>query len=465
MAQSERFTRSYFIKWAVCVLLAALFFLIPITEVYTVAMRNFFAITVFVMAIVAFGFFDMAIPAFLLVSLYVFSGTAPAGVVFGPWSGGTTMFMLIGAFVFANVLGETGLLKRVSYWTILKLGGRFNGLVYALYFAGIIMALLTFHNAYILVTFLTFSLLKALDIKKFSKEAIVLCAAGAIGAYGITPFVYAPAENAMIDGAIGSFLPDVTFTWYTRTLYGWPIFFAGLLTLFLLTRIYKTKNTSLGDRMDSFRQEYEAMGPLSLPEKKAIVCTVILAGYLILSTPMGWQANYVFMILPWIMIMPGAGIGTVKSFKDVYMGTLFFISGCMAIGTVGAHVGLGNLITTVVTPHLQGLPPIALMFAFVAVGALANFALTPFAMLGSLSAPFCQLAISLNLNPMFALMSLITSISTVFMPHEVTCFVVLFGFGYFKMKDFMKFMGLYSLVIFVFMGVIVFPYWTLLGLV
>lgn len=456
--------KSNLIKWSIVFILTAAIYLIPISEVFTASMRNFFAITVFIMAIVAFGFFDMAIPSFLLVSLYVIFEVAPASVVFSPWSGSTTLYMMIGAFVFANVLGECGLLKRVSYWTIIKLGGSFNGVVYAVYLAGVILALLTFHNGYILEVVLAYSVVTTLKLKQYSKEAALICCAGALGAYGLTPFVYAPTENGLIYGSIGALLPEITFEWYTRFIYAWPLFFVSLFTLWILTRIYKTKNFAMGDGLSGIKEEYKNMGKLSVAQKKAIFCTIILAAYLVLAPFHKLPTNYIFMTLPWLMIIPKFGIGSIQSFKDVYMGLMFFISGCMAIGSVGTYVGLGNLVTTVITPQLEGLNALPMMYAFLFVGTLANFALTPYAMLSTLSLPFCQLALDLGIDPMFSLMSLIVSTSVIFMPHEVACYAVLFGFGWVKMGDFIKTIGLYAVLICIFSGLVLYPYWSLLGL-
>ena len=113
--------KMYWIKWLICIALAAVFFLIPTSDIYTPTLQRFFAITVFVMAVVAFNFFDMAIPAFALPIAYILFQVAPPATVFAPWTGGTTIFMIIGAFVFSNLLDECGLLRRISYWTIVKL--------------------------------------------------------------------------------------------------------------------------------------------------------------------------------------------------------------------------------------------------------------------------------------------------------------------------------------------------------
>lgn len=453
------------IKWSITIILPALILCIPLSDVFTSTIRMFFAITVFVMAIIACGFFDMAVLAFLLPALYILMGVAPASTVFAPWSGSTTMYMIIGAFLYANVLNECGLLKRISYWTIRKLGGSYNGMVYAIFIAGLILATLTFNNGYILEVFLTASICLVLELKKGSKEAAIICCAGALGAYGLAPYTYYPAENGIISTAVAEILPNIQFTWFTRLYYAWPLLLTCFLTLWILTKIYKTKHITVGKGIEYFNHEYEKLGPLSAEEKRAVRFSVILGVYLVTQSIHKLPADYIFMVLPWLMIVPKIGVGTKKSVDDIYLGVVFFISSCMAIGTVGVSIGLGDLISKTLTPHLIGLHPLALMYAFLGVGSLANFALTPFAMLSGLSAPFCQIAMDLGLDPMFSLMSLITSTATVFMPHEVTCYVVLFSFGYITMGDFIKTVGLYSILTLIVIGMVVYPWWCFIGLI
>lgn len=293
----------------------------------------------------------------------------------------------------------------------------------------------------------------------------MICTAGALGAQGIVACTYYPAENGIIVAALADLLPDVSFGLLTRTYYAWPIFFGCLLTLFILTRIYKTKDMKLSNGLDKFRKDYESLGKMTAAEKKAIFFMILLVIYLITCPIHGLSADYAFLVLPWIMVLPGTGIGTVKSVEDVKLGVLFFITGCMSIGTVGVYVGIGDLISANLTPILESLSPLAMGYAFLAVGTLANFALTPFAMLSGLSAPFVQVALDLGMSPMFSLMSLVLSTAAVFMPHEIVCFAVLYSFGYIKMSDFIKMVGLNTIITFILYGVVIYPWWNIIGLI
>ena len=204
---------------------------------------------------------------------------------------------------------------------------------------------------------------------------------------------------------------------------------------------------------------------MTAAEKKAVVCSVILLVFLITSPIHKLPSEYAFLVLPWIMVLPGMRIGTIQSVNNIKLGVLFFITGCMSIGTVGVAVGLDDMISVGLAPMLSNLGPFALMFAFVGLGALANMALTPFAMLSGLSVPFCQVALDMGLNPMFSLMCLAISTAAVFMPHEIVCYAVLYSFGYIKMKDFIFMVGLNTIITFIIMGIIIFPWWNFIGLI
>ena len=53
----------------------------------------------------------------------------------------STVFMIFGAFVFANILQDTGLLKRIAFLCIYRLGGNFRGLMIGIFVATVKLSL------------------------------------------------------------------------------------------------------------------------------------------------------------------------------------------------------------------------------------------------------------------------------------------------------------------------------------
>ncbi len=101
---------SVLIKWLLTLLVPLIFLLIPVSDTYTSELQMFFMITIFIIIMLAFDLLPTLLPAVLLPTLYLLSGIAPIETIFSPWVG-TTIFMILGAFVFTNVLEQCGLLS------------------------------------------------------------------------------------------------------------------------------------------------------------------------------------------------------------------------------------------------------------------------------------------------------------------------------------------------------------------
>ena len=52
----------------------------------------------------------------------------------------------------------------------------------------------------------------------------------------------------------------------------------------------------------------------------------------------------------------------------------------------------------------------------------------------------------------------------IILPYEHTTFLIMFSFGMMSMKDFAKFFSVNTVVCFIFLMVVMLPYWAMLGL-
>ncbi len=81
---------------------------------------------------------------------YIALGIAPANVVMSPWVG-TTMLMIVGAFVIAASLEACGLLKRVAFYLMCKVKSNYTALLFTITFVGILINILTSGRAYLIM--------------------------------------------------------------------------------------------------------------------------------------------------------------------------------------------------------------------------------------------------------------------------------------------------------------------------
>lgn len=463
MTNSSTFNSQTLFKWMITLLVTFSVFLIPINDSYTHELRIFFAITLFCILIVAFEFFDTIIPAVLLPTMYLISGIVPAPIAFGSWTS-TTVWMIFGAILLANVLEECGLLPRLAYWCILKCGASFTGIMFGIFFAGVALNFVTFCQAFIIMMVFGYGIIKALKLQP-SLASGILCFATMLGGEGApSSFMYNPGYLALAEEGIRQVVPGFTAVWYEMIFYNGLIFFFFIFILWMMSIIFKTKDIKLEGGKEYFQKEYQNLGPVSRKEKISIFVLVILMIYLFTGPWHKYPAAYGFMILPYLLFLPGIEVGTKSAVKKINFSIFFFIASCLGIGSVGGALGFGQLLSNVVTPLLQDSSPLFALLVMIFCGMLGNLFMTPYAMMAGLSMPFAQIGVDLGLDPMATVMSLVIATDLVFFPYEVAPYLLMFGFGMISMKDFVRFNLAKTILTFIFFIVVIYPMWSFFGL-
>lgn len=449
------------IGWGVTILLPLIIGVIPVQGMFTEGLRKFFMITVFVILIIAFELIPKLAASILLPTLYLVTGLAPVEVAFGSWTN-TTVWMVLGGLVFSAVLEECGLLERIAYFIITKCGGTYVGTVFACFVIGIILNLITFCNGWLVASVLVYGVCKAMGLKP-SKESALLCFAGTIGATGCTVCLYYPGYFSIIEGSVREFIPDYTMTMTSSLKYnGWFILWC-IICILILMKVYHTKDLKTSAGKEILEEHYKSLGHITGKEKRGIILVLILLVYLCSTRITGLPAAYGFMVISVLVFLPGIGIGNEGTVKKINFTTVFFVSSCLEIGIAGAAVGFGDFLTSIAVPALQGKGMLFVCLAFIIIGMIANLFMTPYAMLGGLSLPFAQMAVSLGMSPVTACMLLLYSCEVLFFPYESAGNLIMYEFGMMSMGRFVKEMTLKAVIMIVGFVVVMYPMWKLMG--
>lgn len=121
------------VLFGISLLLPALIWFIPVSEVFTQPLQLYFIITLFVILLMAFELVPMLVSGMLFGTLYFMSGIVDMQTAFSYWTTPMT-WMIFGGLIFSAVLEQCGLLSRIAYWIIYKCGGSFNGAVFGVFF-------------------------------------------------------------------------------------------------------------------------------------------------------------------------------------------------------------------------------------------------------------------------------------------------------------------------------------------
>lgn len=464
VASSEKHNRSYYIKWAVSVLLPLVFLIPETSETYTYELKAYLALTCFTILLFAFELLSTLIPTLLLPACYLIFQVVPAATAFQPYTQ-TVIWMLVGGFVFANALEECGLLNRIAYFFARLCKGSFNRLLYFLYFGCIAIEFVTFGNAWLVVIMLCFGICKSLGYDKPCRESLLLMVVAQLGAASFSNFIYTPVTWGIIGQGAASVIEGYMLPWYQEIVYGFPTLLIALITIWVFTKILKTKNLEIKGGNERLDSEYKKMGTMSVKERKGSVLALVLIIYLLTNPLHGLSTDYGFMIIPLLCFFPGINIATSESLNKIGLNLIAFIATCMSIGQVGAAVGAGTLISNFLAPVLANFSPILLAFACVIIGIVVNFFMTPAGMDALLSPIIAELSLSMGIaNPVAFLMSLMFVNDLILLPYENSETLVIFSLGLITMKDFIKFNALKITIFIVLYWILVIPYWLLIGI-
>jgi len=425
------------IKTAITFAIPIVIALLPVTEVFTYEMKMAIALTVWMLMWSAFDLTNLAIPAVIWVMLLILLNVVPVNVALGPWLG-NMMYGAIGCMLLANVLNQCGLLKRVAYWVAIKCGGSFNKAVYAIFFAAFAVSIVTFAAGSVVCAALSFGFVQAMGLMK-KKEGAIIMMAGMLGGSTVRMFLYYPVTMGPLLQSVWSVNPDFTLNFAQLFKYNWPVLIFCLLFIFLMETVLKTKNSDVNGSKEYFHPKYNELGKMTITEKKAVIGVIAILAWIVTNPIHGLDAMYAFALVPFILCMPGIDVGTYENIQDVSWSTIIFFAPCLAIGGVCGIVGITALIGEFAALILSNFGVFGTLVVVLIFGFVANFCMTPVAMLAAFLGLLYSIATTAGFAPLALLFTFNMSTDMVILSYEYLTFLVFYAFGGMTMKQFFSF--------------------------
>lgn len=451
------------IKWIFTIVLPILLYLIPTNEIYTSAIRAFIVATIFFICLAAFDLIPVLIAGLLLPMLYVLLGATSVDVALSTWSSSFLMWAVIGGFVFAYALDESGLITRFVYWAAVKCKGKFVPLVFTLLGLSFLIQFITFVNSWMILIVLCFGIVEALNLK-FTKQGLIIMIIAQITAAMPCVFFYNPGIAAIYQSGVQMMIPDYTMNWLSLPYLGWLAVPITFLIIFIFLKIYKVSKSDLPGGKEYFEEQYAKLGKISKKEKWALLILIIVFLFLATTEFHHIDGNYAFVLFPALFFLPGVNVATKDTLKRIDIGYVIFIASCMGIGTVGGAVGIGQIIAEYGGALLTGWPIPVFLIVCLLFGIALNLLMTPGAMLALMAGPLTALGLQMGIeNPLIPAMALYFANELVFLPFENSYVLIVYGFNTMTLKDFMQY-NIIKMVLFVILfAAIIIPYWYLIG--
>lgn len=451
------------IKWLVTFGIPVLFYFSPIgldpTHKIFLAL-TFFAVTAWVTEVMPNDAVGMLLPV-----LYVVFNVAPADVAFSPWFQGV-IWMTLGALIMGTAMIRTGVCKRIAYWSILRVGGGIKGMMWGLALCGVILAIVVPANVARLSILIPFAvgICQALNIEAKTKDAsaIMLAAFFAVSCPGLGVLT-GNGQNLLANGVFGQAM-GFQVSWATWLMHNMvPALVWTLIAIAATIFVLKPGTHGNSSSLEEIRKRYQAMGKVRSAEYKVIVvAAIIVIGFLTQSIH-GLDPNMLFILAYPLYFMPKMDILEHKDFNSTNVLIIFFIAGAMSIGAVAGHIKLTTLISDNLVPYLSGsaFKMVSLTWLF---GTVLNFFLTPLAIVATFTGLMAQMAVQLGVNPEVILYTLLYAADTYIFPYEFAFLLFVMSFGYLAYKDIIKVMLLRTVGAGLFIVLVAYPFWKLIGL-
>ncbi len=404
---------------------------------------------------VIFWAFGIAQPGYVsglyLLLLAVFK-VAPTTLIFSTWTT-SMMYLIIGAYLIAVAVKESGLGERIAYKFIVKYVSSFKSIIISIFALTFILALLIPHpwpRAFLIMSVMAVVVKSA----AIPHEDAVKIGFTVFTASIPVSMIFLTGDASINPLAATSCAPEPVgwLRWFE--VMGLPMIVTSIITMVMILFMFKpTKEVSV-NKGESLAK-LQAMGP-----RIVLWMTDTMHGI-----DIGWVTLFIAMG----MAMPRiGGILTPQSWGGVPVQTLIFLTAAVAIGRVGGATGMNTWIAQTVLP---GSVPenMLVLAAFITAVSIAIHMLfgSVIAVMGIVIPAMLAFTGSMGISTIIPVMIAYIAINAHFiLPFHNLAILVGVGEdnGMYTEKETIKFGVPFTIVLFIITVGVAVPWWKVIGL-
>ena len=462
MAASTGASKKLLTKWIVSLLIPILvYFLLPVDgKTVTQPMAMFLAVTVWAVCLWATEAMNDVAVALILPVLYVALCGVKQGVVYSPWLSEIPL-IAIGGFALGKMMMDTGLGRRIGLSCVRIMGGSYVGTLIGFTIAMMIVSAMVpsvIGKAAIFCA-ISIPLCDALDYKPKSREATAIVLTCFLAEAGSNLCYMTGASTTVLGLGIIGKATGIHTTWLEYAMHNFlPGLFYTAMSLALVILILPTKVNRQALRA-VVHAKYEELGPVTPDQKKTAILLIATIIMLVTDKFHGIGAGLVMIGVTFVAFLPGIKLMDGPKFAKINFAPLFFVMGCMTIGSAGGALKVTGWLAGLALPYFQNLGESTIGLASYALGVVVNFLLTPLAGIGSMTAPLSEFALQLNMDPRILFYPFMFGMDNYIFPYEFAVLLFFFSTGYIHFGDMVKVLAARMVLAAAFVVFIGIPYW------
>ncbi len=423
----------------------------------------FFTLTSTALALWALGLMSDTFVAIALPIFYIVFQIGKPNAILNAWMS-SVGWIVVGGLIFANMMMRTGLAKRLAIWALYITRGSFNRLLWGILLAGFVIApaIPSVMGKAALISVVCIGICEALGLEKRSKAASAVILAGFIGvATSKVGLLTGAADITMYVGQMAQVMGKPV-SWGAYFLHNFPLAcLYGVLSLLTLLFVLKPKMTQ--DSIGYVTKAHAELGPMNTAEKKTGVLILLLILLLLTDRLHGLDAGWVIIMLSFVAFIPAVGLMNEGIFQKMSLASVFFVVGCMSIGSAAKASGADKMLVDAIAPMFKGQSGLTSMLLGYFAGTAMNFLLTPLAAFSAMTVPLTELALEVGVSPIPVMYGFSYGLEQYIFPYEYAVLLFFYATGWVHLRHIMLVFFVRFLVALVLLAAVAYPYWNMLG--
>lgn len=390
---------------------------------------------------------------------------AETSVIFSPWTG-TTMYLVIGAYLIAGAVKSSGFGERLAYNFILKFVNSYKSIIISIFILTFILSILIPHpwpRAFLIMSVMAVVIKSA----KMPKEDAAKVGFTVFAASVPVSLIFLTGDSVINPLAVEA--SGVSVSWIQWFYYmGIPNIISSILTCILVLVLFKPSTVVQIDK-EEIRQKLAALGKLSSMEIRTIVWLVIAIVLWLTDSVHGINIGWVTLMVAMLMSFPViGGVLTPKNWGDVPMHVLIFLTAAISIGKVGAVTGMNTWLADTILPNSVSSNLFVLAAFITVIAILIHMVLgSVIAVMGIVIPAILIFTEPLGINPIVPTLIVYTAIAMhyIFPFHHLN---ILVGQGeengMYTQKEVLRLGIPLTVVVFIIVLLVEIPWWKLIGL-
>jgi di/tricarboxylate transporter len=376
------------------------------------------------------------------------------------------MYLVIGAYLIAGAVKSSGLGERIAYAFIIKFVDSYSSIIISSFVLTFILSILIPHpwpRAFLIMSVMSV-VIRSADLPK---EDSVKIGFSVFAASVPVSLIFLTGDSVINPLAVQA--SGMQIGWFDWLKYmGVPAIAASILTCILILVLFKPSRKVTMNK-DEIRSKLTAMGKLKVIEKRTLIWLAIAVTFWMTDSVHGVNIGWVTLIIAMMMSLPVVGeVLTPKSWSEVPVHVLLFLTAAMAIGKVGGATGMNAWIADTILPSSVPANPFVLAAMIAAISIVIHMVLgSVIAVMGVAIPALLAFTLPMGINPLIPTFLVYTAIACHYIfPFQHLNMLVGQGEenGMYSQKETIKLGIPLTAAVFLITVAIEVPWWRLLGL-